>query len=623
MNSVVNQWANPKKIEYFTLNPEWIVIEYSNQINLFSDTIEELKAGEDCRQYFPELVGLEDVIKDILNEKVSHFVLKNVCIDSQESPILYRDIHAFRNVPQETDLAGDILVIFEESTHQSLQEHSLSQIIKVHDFTSSYFHLGLNVENLKTIINSLVDFFIVTDEAGIIEFINLATINCLEYSEQELINQSISTLFQNSQVDAPMNLLDLENVSQLLTNIEVNCRTKLGVKIPISFSCSPLNAPDPTQKKFIWIGRDITDRKQFDRQLRQQVEKTRVLGNITGRIRQSLSLEVILKTTITEIQPLLQADQILFYQLYIDKAQQLKAEVIASSVSEDFNFLNLEELITQHLLSSLSQGKVSYFPDINTTQFNEELKHHLNQLNILSLLIIPILTHTDSKQPLWGSLTIIHQTPDPLSEETWKINLLEQLASQLTVAIQQSQLYEELQQKNQELEQLSVTDSLTQIANRYNFNQTLEQEWRRLGRDGAFLSVILADLDYFKQYNDTYGYPAGDACLQLIASALKDTVKRPADKVARYGSDEFALILPNTDAEGALRVAKLILNRVKTLQIPHNSSAVAETVTISLGVASLLPTQLSTSESLMQMADRALFTAKQHGRDRIFALAED
>jgi diguanylate cyclase (GGDEF)-like protein len=216
-----------------------------------------------------------------------------------------------------------------------------------------------------------------------------------------------------------------------------------------------------------------------------------------------------------------------------------------------------------------------------------------------------------------------HQTPHPPNWDTWKINLLEQFASQLTVAIQQSQLYEELQQKNQELERLSVTDSLTQIANRYNFNQTLEQEWRRLGREAAFLSVILGDIDYFKQYNDLYGSPVGDACLQLIASVLKDTIKRPADKVARYGSDEFALILPNTNAEGALLVAKSILNRIKALEIPHDNSAVANHVTISLGVASLLPTQLLTSESLIQMANRALLTAKQHGRDRIFALSED
>jgi diguanylate cyclase (GGDEF)-like protein len=332
---------------------------------------------------------------------------------------------------------------------------------------------------------------------------------------------------------------------------------------------------------------------------------------------------VILKTTITEIQQLLPADWISFYQTYINKTQQLSAEVIASSDSKPFNPVELEQLITQQLFPSLSQGKVCYFPDLNTTQLNADLKHQLSHSNIRALLIVPILTHTDSEQPLWGTLIMTHQTPHPSNWETWKVNLLEQFASQLTVAIQQSQLYEELQQKNQELERLSVTDNLTQIANRYNFNQTLEQEWRRLGRDGAFLSIILADIDYFKQYNDTYGSPAGDACLQLIAAVLKDTVKRPADKVARYGSDEFALILPSTNAEGALLVAKLILNRIKALDIPHAASTIADHVTMSLGVASLLPTQLLTSESLVQMANRALLTAKQHGRDRIFALSEE
>jgi PAS domain S-box-containing protein len=559
MNSTINQWGSPRKIEYLTLDQELHIIEYSSQINLFSDLTEEVKAGEDCRQYFPELVGLEDVMRDILQEKVSHFTLKNVCIESQVPSILYRDIHAFKNIYQETDLAGDILIIFEESTQQTLREHQLSQIIKIHDFTISYFNQGLNAEYLEPIVNSLVDFFIITDEKGNIEFINLATKNGLEYSELELLHQPIYKIFKDSETTTTLNLLNLDNTSQLLKNIAVNCQTKSGTEIPISFSCSSLYDSSQPQQKFIWIGRDITDQKQFDRQLRQQVEQTRILGNLTQRIRQSLNLEVILKTTITEIQPLLQADKVLFYQNYVDKAQQPRAELIASSVSKEFNPVELEQLITQHLFSSLSQGKVCYLPDIYTAQFDHELKHQLSQLNIFSLLIVPILTHTASKQSLWGALMITHHAQYPQTREEWKVNLLKQFTSQLTVAIQQAQLYEELQQTNEELERLSVTDNLTQIANRYNFNQTLEQEWRRLGRDAAFLSIILADIDYFKQYNDTYGNPAGDACLQLIASVLKDTIKRPADKVARYGSDEFALILPNTNAEGALLVAKSIL----------------------------------------------------------------
>jgi diguanylate cyclase (GGDEF)-like protein/PAS domain S-box-containing protein len=623
MNSTLNQWISSKKIEYITLNAGCKIVEHSNQIDLFSDSTEQVINGKDSRQYFPEIVGLEEVMKDIVQAKISHFVLKNVCIESEQTSILYRNIHAFKNSPEETDLAGDILVVFEESTQQSLEEYRLSQIIKVHDFTVSYFTQGINLEYLEPIFNSLADLFIVTNEAGNIEFLNSATIDALGYSKHELLNQPISRIFQGSQLIFPINLIQLNNTSQLLKNIDINCQTKQGDLIPVSFSCSPLHDSSYPQQKLIWIGRDITDQKQFDRQLRQQVEQTRFLGNITQRIRQSLSLEIILKTTITEIQPLLQIDKVLFYQFYTDKTQQLQAEIIASNVANHFHPAELEELLTQHLLSSLSQGEVYYLPDINQVKLDSELKYRLHRLNILALLIIPILTHTDTDSNLWGTLIITYHTPNPPNWDREKVNLLKRLASQLTIAIQQSQLYEELQQKNQELEQLSVTDSLTQIANRYDFNQTLEKEWRRLGREATYLSIILGDIDYFKQYNDTYGYPAGDACLQLIASALKDTIKRPADKVARYGSDEFALILPNTDPAGALLVAKSILNRIKALQIPHSHSTVAEYVTISLGVASLLPTQLLTSESLIQMADRALLTAKQHGRDRIFALTED
>lgn len=173
-----------------------------------------------------------------------------------------------------------------------------------------------------------------------------------------------------------------------------------------------------------------------------------------------------------------------------------------------------------------------------------------------------------------------------------------------------------LLQANQELKRLANLDSLTMIPNRRRFNECLHLEWRRLLREQASLCLILCDVDYFKLYNDTYGHLTGDFCLQQIAGAISRILKRPADLVARYGGEEFVAILPNTNPEGAFFVAEAMRNAVESLKILHAQSPISEYVTLSLGVASLVPTAEFSPEVLLAMADRALYEAKEQGRNR-------
>jgi diguanylate cyclase (GGDEF)-like protein len=126
----------------------------------------------------------------------------------------------------------------------------------------------------------------------------------------------------------------------------------------------------------------------------------------------------------------------------------------------------------------------------------------------------------------------------------------------------------------------------------------------------------LGDVDYFKKYNDFYGHQQGDECLRQVAQALRQAVKRPTDLVARYGGEEFAVILPLTDAAGAVTVAQVIEQAVRELQLPHAQSEVNESVTVSLGVASFIPTAETSPEALIKTADAALYEAKRQGRDR-------
>ncbi|OGP49680.1 MAG: hypothetical protein A2Y79_05160 [Deltaproteobacteria bacterium RBG_13_43_22] len=167
------------------------------------------------------------------------------------------------------------------------------------------------------------------------------------------------------------------------------------------------------------------------------------------------------------------------------------------------------------------------------------------------------------------------------------------------------------------LEQISFLDGLTGIANRRRFDEVLNQEWRRCLRERTSLSLIMADIDHFKIFNDTYGHQVGDDCLKEVARTLKETLNRPGDTAARYGGEEFAIILPDTEPQGARRVAEALRTRVEGQKIPHKNSPVAKWVTISLGLATITPTPDQTSDQLVKASDRALYQAKADGRNRV------
>ena len=181
----------------------------------------------------------------------------------------------------------------------------------------------------------------------------------------------------------------------------------------------------------------------------------------------------------------------------------------------------------------------------------------------------------------------------------------------------------ELQQANQELMRLANLDGLTHIANRRSFDQYLAVEWQRHLREQEPLSLMLIDIDYFKRYNDHYGHQGGDNCLILVAQGIAGVIQRPGDLLARYGGEEFVVILLNTNTKGGLTVAKSIRTAIANLAIPHAKSEVSDFVTLSVGVASLIPTLESSAEDLIAKADEALYAAKNQGRDRFCSNTKD
>jgi diguanylate cyclase (GGDEF)-like protein len=178
----------------------------------------------------------------------------------------------------------------------------------------------------------------------------------------------------------------------------------------------------------------------------------------------------------------------------------------------------------------------------------------------------------------------------------------------------------ELRRANDRLTQLSLSDPMTGIANRRMFDTYLKQEWRRAMRDQQALSLILIDVDHFKNYNDSLGHQQGDMCLIAVAAVLQLHVQRPADLVARYGGEEFAVILPDTDADGAIHMAEKLRQAVRDLRIEHPASKTAPFVTLSMGLASTVPAPEEGDggmETLTDRADQALYQAKDSGRDQV------
>jgi diguanylate cyclase (GGDEF)-like protein len=175
----------------------------------------------------------------------------------------------------------------------------------------------------------------------------------------------------------------------------------------------------------------------------------------------------------------------------------------------------------------------------------------------------------------------------------------------------------DLRRANEELSHLSFIDSLTGLANRRMFDLTLEKEWARMTRTGSAISLVILDVDHFKALNDSEGHQRGDEYLASVGSELTRLAKRQIDLAVRYGGEEFALILPETGAAGAERVAESVRSAIACLKLPHGASPVAPFLTVSVGVATATIEQHSSPEELVAAADQALYIAKRSGRNRV------
>ncbi len=392
-------------------------------------------------------------------------------------------------------------------------------------------------------------------------------------------------------------------------------------------------------KGYFALIQDLSDRKAAELALQRRAEQDRTLWQITQRIRQTLDLQDILATATEEVQRHLHVDRTLIFQFTSDhggEVIQVTAETNCPLPAAAYQWQ--EQGLRLTCYHHCSQGTLSRRLTLDKQDVEMCLNPWMGAIAAKSAVIAPVFqSQGEGANHLWGFL-IAQTCNDYRPWNAGETQLLEQVADQLAIAVQQANLLakpqcqaerlaetnQALERANQRLNDLSRQDALTKIANRRHFDTVLRHEWKRLSRSQSPLSLIMFDVDHFKQFNDRHGHPAGDDCLITVAQTSQRTLNRPTDLVARYGGEEFAVVLPNTDLAGAFTIAESLRRNIRDLNVMNFETAIAKVyITVSVGVACQIPTPDTLPQGLIDRADQALYRAKQAGRNCVICSAGD
>lgn len=270
------------EIEYLKIDSNLIITEMSSGINKFSNSTATIKKGEDIRNYFPELVGMEEILTKIINEETTDFALNGVAKFENDDIPLYLDIYVCRDFDQKRG-ESLLIILFEDVTEKMVLKQSLTQIIN--EKTLLFRALEISKNYLDTILKSISDSLIITDSSGYIKILNKSTQNLFGYKESELINQPFSLIIKDEKFSQ---IIDqhLQNLGkgEVLKDLELECQTKTGNIILIEFSLSIIQTEIKSQKDFVYIGRDITEQKRAALEIAKALVKEREINELKSRL---------------------------------------------------------------------------------------------------------------------------------------------------------------------------------------------------------------------------------------------------------------------------------------------------------------------------------------------------
>ncbi len=676
INILLDKLLSLRRMEYLAVDRELKIKEVSLKVQDFGYIHEKVAEGTDVREIFPELIGIEGILEGIIEEREQDFQLKSITRVLKDGSYLYLNLYIFGYKGQAN---GDRLIILCEDVTDSILAQQI-MVQAAHENSIKVDYLAAAGDYIDKIINSLGDVLLVTSTSGKIKKVNQAAQQLFGYTEAELIGKSISMITTDEELLRKVSQLPPALKTEYWPQVKVACQTKIGLKLIVAFSCSTFKTsigskyPDSeVLQDFVYIGKDITKQQRIKNCQEAQYAVTHILSesssldSATPRILQAIcqsfgwdigelwtpaeeEKETRLSAKIkSEKQPLWclplccpieetpcwrraavwqPAEEVSEFaendpQITLPSGEGLPGTVSRSGSPEWITDIAGDRNFARSRLAKEAGLRSGFgFPiharsqvvGVMTFFCREELPPDRELLQIIAGLGSQLGEFVKRKfaeqelQKAEASIRLLYEKEKRQSEELARQNL----------ALEQAKL--ELEAANMELQRLASMDGLTQIPNRRCFDKTLELEWQSMQREKEPLSLILCDIDFFKLYNDRYGHQGGDECLKKVAQILASNAQRGGDLAARYGGEEFAVILPRTDMKGAKRVAESIRSDLKAAAIFHAASKVSKFITLSMGLASAVPSGGLSIEGLIREADRALYRAKLEGRDRIVCL---
>ncbi|MCW6050734.1 diguanylate cyclase [Lyngbya sp. CCAP 1446/10] len=674
INNLLDKLLSLRRIEYLAVDRQLKILETSLNVQELADIPDGVEKGKDLRDSFPELIGIEEVLDDILEQRQPIFQLKSVTKILTNGSYLYLDLYLFA---QKNHLKPErLIVLWEDVTDTAALQQSMVQAanensIKVNSLVSAR-------DYIDKIVNSINDILLVTTEAGKIKKVNKSTELLFGYTQSELIGKPISMITADEELLRQVSQLLPELKNESWHQVKVACTTKKGSKLTVAFSCSTIETSIESQhsdnkttiQDFVYVGRDITEEQRTKKRQAAQYAVARIMSEsgslesatpkIMQAICESLGWDIgELWTPVDEKHTKSDAEntheQVPFLFAapdsnvedipillrvgvwrrgsevgeFVENCQQITLEPGAGLPGIVWNtgypqwitdLLKDRNFMRSHLAAKAGLRSAFGFPIRASGQVVGVMTFFCREKQPSDEDLLQMMAAVGSQL---GQFVKRKYAEKELQEAEASIRFLyeqekqqsEKLAQQ-NLALEQTKL--ELEAANQELHRLASVDGLTQIANRRCFDKKLQSEWQRMGIEKEPVSLILLDIDFFKLYNDRYGHQKGDECLKKVAEILDKNAHRGGDLAARYGGEEFAVILSGTDARGTLRVAELIRRDLNDMAIPHEASKVSESVTASMGLVTAVPAAELSVEWLIGEADRSLYQAKLEGRDRIF-----
>ncbi len=676
INILLYKLLSLRRVEYLVVDRELKIQEISLNVQDFADIPEEVGKGKDVRDSFPELIGIEGILEDIIQKREQDFQLKSITRVLENGSYLYLDLYIFGCTEQVN--AERLMILCEDVTDSIASQQIMVQ--SANENSIKVDRLAADSDYIDKIINSLGDVLFVTATSGKIKKVNLAAQQLFGYTESELIGKSISMITADGELLRQVSQLPPALKSESWHQVKVVCQTKIGLKLILAFSCSTFETSIESQytdsdaiQDFVYIGRDITEQQRIKNRQKAQYAVTHILSEsssldsaapkIIQAICESFGWDIGELWTPVEgekenrfgAEKKCEKQPLLCVPLCcgIEETPYLRRVGVWPMAREVSEFAEKNQQIIFAPGAGLPgsvwrSGSVQWITDIAgernfvRPRLAEEagLRSGFGFPIHASGQVVGVMTFfCREKQPpdedlvqmmaavgsQLGQFVKRKYAEQELQEAESSIRALyeqekrqsEELAQQ-NLALEQAKL--QLEAANLELQRIASVDGLTQIPNRRCFDETLELEWQWMERKKEPLSLILCDIDFFKLYNDRYGHQGGDECLKQVAEILARSAQRGGDLAARYGGEEFAVILSQTDVKEAMRVAESIRSDLKTAGILHAASKVSEFITLSIGITTAVSAAGLSIEGLIGKADRALYRAKLEGRDRIVYL---